>query len=143
MCGMCGMCFVNGEVVVPIMPFGKYRGRSLTSIPGSYLFWCLEEADLRPDLHGAIQAELVRRILDLPAAFEALRSEWRDGYNAALARPSGQLTVPDARQIVTECLRPLALRHHPDRGGDVSIMAALNAYRAAMLAALDALDKGT
>src|ERR1051326_5185136 len=59
MCGMCGMCFVNGEVVVRIMPFGKYRGRSLASIPGSYLFWCLEEADLRPDLHGAIQAELV------------------------------------------------------------------------------------
>jgi hypothetical protein len=40
------------------MLFGRYRGRSLTTIPKTYLRWLLTQPGVRPDLRTAIKHRL-------------------------------------------------------------------------------------
>lgn len=89
------------------MPWGKYRGVVLRQVPSGYLGWALDEANLDAALQRSICTELARRIrLTIePVAPEPKR-----------------LPAPDVLRAVDDVIalgfRQLALRHHPDRGGD-------------------------
>jgi hypothetical protein len=92
-----------------IMPWGKHKYKPLCTIPGSYLFWLLEEScTLDTWLRNAIQAELLTR---LP--------------NVQLPSPSTGVN-PDS--VVAWC-RKASLKCHPDQGGNVELMKLLNELR--------------
>jgi hypothetical protein len=81
------------------MPFGKYRGVPLRTIPTEYLHWLAGLDDLREPLKGAVIAELLAR---------------RQAVHLPL------LPCPDpalAEQLVGAGRRVLAKRLHPDTGG--------------------------
>lgn len=98
------------------MPFGKHRGLPLSAIPLDYLRW-LTTIELQPRLREAVAAELeargrsrqYRRTWDAPPIGSGLP-----------VRPELGIALVDAGR------KALALRHHPDRGGDPALMAALN-----------------
>lgn len=91
------------------MPWGKHKNKPLCTIPGSYLFWLLEESStLDTWLRNAIQAELLNRLpsVQLPAP--------RNGINSD--------------SIVAWCRRA-SLACHPDKGGSVEMMKLVNELR--------------
>jgi hypothetical protein len=91
------------------MRFGKYRGQALSEIPSSYLRWCLRELEhLSDDLHDAMAAEL----------------DSRDSYGPIRHPPSGPPV--DWPCIVRKWHSEMALQFHPDRGGSVEVMQAIN-----------------
>jgi hypothetical protein len=99
------------------MPFGKHRGERLADIPASYLHWVVENCK---DLDGWL-ATAIRRELDVR---QARRHQGDAGTRQA--RP----TYPPPAELgdlISQWHRRLVLRHHPDRGGDVKVMQALNA----------------
>ena len=90
------------------MPFGKYKGVELSHLPDDYLDWLLSLDDLRPLLAQALQAEAKRRVK---------------------AAPTSQLnhyTLMMADEIVSAGRKVLAIRHHPDKGGETKTMQAVN-----------------
>src|SRR4051794_30706095 len=94
------------------MPFGKFKGYAVADLPADYLTWLWETCDLREPLRSAVQ--------------KALSSE--DG---ALARSSD--LPPELRPVVQEIVsvgyRLLAMKLHPDQGGDHQRMTRLNQAR--------------
>jgi hypothetical protein len=91
------------------MPWGKHKGKPLCSIPGSYLFWLLEESSgLDGWLENAIHRELQDRlpIVRLP--------EVQKGVN------------PDS--IIAWC-RKASFACHPDQGGNIEAMKLINELR--------------
>jgi hypothetical protein len=105
--------------------FGKYRGRSLGTVPLGYLRWVHENLhDLDPHVRLAVAAALRAR----PAGWQA----GGQGPGAGPKEPGGR-TPPAggvARVVVVEAIgkvqRQLAARHHPDRGGSDGVMAGVN-----------------
>jgi len=93
------------------MPWGKYRGKDLVEVPGSYLAWALERARLYPDLRTEIKDELARRFSQ--AAPRPPRSP--EGSIPSVLRPIAQ-------ELIKAGFRRLALVHHPDHGGSVDAM---------------------
>ena len=83
-----------------IMPFGKYKGRSVSTLPEDYLMWLWDSVDLRGRLRGEVEAAL----------FD----------NAVVA-------MPQEDQVKT-IYRELAFKWHPDRGGCVEAMQAVNEF---------------
>jgi hypothetical protein len=53
--------------MVPMLPFGMYKGLSLTEVPDGYLAWLLREVKLSSGLHNAVTNELTRRGVSVPA----------------------------------------------------------------------------
>ena len=49
-----------------LMPFGKYKGQALRSLPDHYLLWLAATVALREPLLSAVTEELTVRGLDLP-----------------------------------------------------------------------------
>ena len=94
------------------MPFGRYRGREISEVPTDYLEW-LVTSELRRWLRDLVERELRRREDEDTAV----------GAATSLAR----LDVSVALQLIDAGRRGLANRHHPDRGGDVEVMQAINA----------------
>ena len=91
------------------MPWGKHKDKPLSCVPGSYLFWLLEESDgLDVWLRNEIQSELLNR---LPSV--------------RLPKPKAGVN-PDS--IVAWCRRA-SLACHPDRGGSVEAMKLINELR--------------
>lgn len=97
------------------MPFGKYKGTPISELPDWYLTWALEHLT-------EISGEL----------WIALKREWdarQRGSSTDMPSPS---SVPDgvsleiASQIISEGRRALTRRHHPDIGGDPSVMLSVN-----------------
>ena len=78
-----------------VMPFGKYKGHELRSIPQGYLLWCRCSLALEPELEAAIRQELfersTRRLVQL--LYESPRSADRLKDNIAdlihTAEPAG------------------------------------------------------
>jgi len=96
------------------LQFGKYRGCLLSSVPGSYLWWALEECKtLDPLLRRQIENELARR---LPS------------------HPSNTVRVagPDKSTILDWCRRA-AIACHPDHGGSTRAMKLINELRTMFL----------
>jgi hypothetical protein len=92
------------------MPFGKFKGWLLEDLPDWYIPWILANIDLREPLRSGIEREYQRR--------EAAE-EQTDVVPAEL--------IKMAEQIVSVGYRSLALKCHPDAGGDHRTMAGLNA----------------
>jgi hypothetical protein len=98
------------------MPWGKHRGKRLVEVPLSYLVWTIEECDLTPALREAIGAVVLARL-----AAKGIR-----GTGGTAPRTSSPDPPVNWRTVLSSWFRPLALRYHPDRGGDGKVMAALN-----------------
>jgi hypothetical protein len=84
------------------MPFGRHKGRLIADVPTGYLQRMLDTIrDLRPSLRYDVEQELRRRDLDPP--------------------PPVQWST-----IIKTWYRGLARDYHPDRGGAVEAMQAIN-----------------
>ena len=100
------------------MPFGKHKGRALSELPDGYLAWLLGLSDLRPFLRDALEAERDRR---------AGHHDSRESYSyTPPPRPTRGLSAPACEELIGAGLRVLALKHHPDRGGDHEHMVQIN-----------------
>lgn len=95
------------------MPWGKYRGQHIGDIPGSYLFWVLEECD-------SVNAMLKREICKELAS--------------RLPRPVTPTVQPsvDRAKILDWCRRA-AVTCHPDHGGSVKAMKLINELRSMLI----------
>ncbi len=92
------------------MPFGKYKGQTLDSIPEGYLQWILENVEVRPYLENAIE--------------ERLGIQRREEQKV-------RVVVLDPHPLFLETLnrwqKEVTMRWHPDRpGGNLMVMSALN-----------------
>ena len=89
------------------MPFGKHAGEYISDIPSNYLIYAFEKFSIPDELSEAIQAELLDRL---------------------------QLTHPDiigARIIGV--YKDLCKKYHPDVGGNVEAMKAINEFKTLLL----------
>lgn len=86
------------------MPFGKYKGCEVSNLPKPYLDWLYHNVELR----GLLEVEVAR----------------------ALLGPSYYDDTPQVIETgkVKKIYRELALKWHPDRGGSVSAMQAVNEF---------------
>jgi hypothetical protein len=107
--------------------FGKYRDRRVCDVPLSYLSWCLRELrDLDPALRQVMAESLRRR--------GAAAGEDDGGGD----EPAGAvMPVEELRERLRDWWRPIAFRHHPDRGGDAKLMAILNHLKDELYKALN------
>lgn len=112
------------------MPFGKYKGGDLEDIPDDYLLWVLDNCELRsPTLRRAIHERLG---LDWePDDEEEPTVGWGRTAAPPPPPPSSGAPVAAIRAAVLDAVkqwhRRAALTHHPDRGGSVATMQAINA----------------
>src|SRR5215204_6587463 len=94
------------------MPFGKYKGESLSDIPLHYISWLLEQEFLKEPLRGWLEDEYEERT-DPPPDEER-------------AKP---IPIPIDLNLVEELhaagFRLLSKKYHPDLGGDTAKMTAL------------------
>jgi len=90
-----------------IIPFGKFRGTFLCDLPSDYLAW-LQTIELRDPLRAAVFAEAKEREF---------------GHNNQI-NSVPQIAVVD--ELIGAGLRTLAMKYHPDRGGDPEKMVAIN-----------------
>ena len=95
------------------MPFGKWRGYDLSEIPLNYLQWLWGNADLRGGLLDAVCYEIQSRQEQI---------ERRKDFSFAM--PTAKI---DAGQI-QKIYRNLAVKWHPDKGGNHAAMAAINEF---------------
>lgn len=89
---------------------GKYKGRRVEDVPSSYLIWSLENGYWR-NYAGAMREELLFRL----------------GFHAAADVPSSRPVIPhdlqdSAVDVIEAGFRALALKRHPDQGGDALAM---------------------
>lgn len=84
-----------------IMPFGKFKGCYVSELPIPYLEWLTDNINLREPLRTAV--------------FDALE----------ISTDSIQPVEPNK---VKRIYRDLALKYHPDRGGDTTAMQAINEF---------------
>ncbi len=99
--------------MIPRMPFGKFKGWSLSEIPTSCLEW-LSTIELYDDLRRAVAAQLMVR--------SAFFDEDPGCQLSTIPPPELQ---PALREIVQSGYRAAAMRHHPDVGGTDEDMLAL------------------
>jgi hypothetical protein len=87
------------------MPWGKHKGKLLTEVPRSYLLWAYQAWQNAPaELRQAIKAVLMRAPPKAPPAV-------------------------DWSVVLRNWYRGLARDYHPDRGGSVEAMNAINEAR--------------
>jgi Putative quorum-sensing-regulated virulence factor len=103
------------------MPFGQYKGKRFSQIPVDYLAWLLT-CDLWGPLRARVEQEWACR-----------HEGHRDGRHAHGSRrdpppplPPAQDIRPIVEELVTAGYKSLALKHHPDRGGDTAQMQRVN-----------------
>jgi hypothetical protein len=104
------------------MPFGKHAGEEVCELPNGYLLWLARECDLYGDLLATVLRELRVR------GFKSEDFESRSRRRRPASPPSaGVIHVPLAentlfKELVDAGYHALAMRHHPDRGGDAVVM---------------------
>jgi len=86
------------------MPFGKYKGWNINTIPENYLRWLWDEVELRGQLYAEVEAVLSNAVVSMP------HSEIHSIY------------------------RELSFKWHPDRGGNLQAMQAVNEFYARLCA---------
>lgn len=118
------------------MPFGKHRGQYLHEVPTSYLEWCLSNLqDLDSQLRAAMQEALDGQAAEQGERSESTSGRWRQQSEARQRyqrreqepppEPGRQLV--ELKAIIRMWHREMAMKFHPDRGGSVEAMAAINA----------------
>jgi hypothetical protein len=90
-----------------LMPFGKYKGEPIEDIPDNYLQWLITEVSLREPLRSAVCLEIAAR---------------RDRY----CKDNAVVTIDCAR--VKAIYRNMAMKWHPDVGGTIEAMQAVNEF---------------
>ena len=91
-----------------IIPFGKFKGAFISDLPDNYLAW-LQTIELRDPLCAAVFAEARERNL----------SHTNQRNNVP------RIAVVD--ELIGAGLRTLAMKYHPDRGGNPEKMVSINA----------------
>jgi Putative quorum-sensing-regulated virulence factor len=87
-----------------LMPFGKYKGHALSTIPDDYLEW-LRTRELREPLKHELEAE------------------WQ---SRTVALTSGANSKDVALKIIALGYRALIQAHHPDHGGSTATAQTVN-----------------
>jgi hypothetical protein len=96
--------------------FGKFRGRELADVPMAYLAYLFEQADdIEDELRAAVRVELARRI-EAPIA-------------ASRTSDHGSPAPELVGALIAAGFRRLAVKFHPDRGGDHRSMIAATRAR--------------
>jgi len=108
------------------MPFGKHRGLPLDELPVDYLEWVLTLDNLREPFKSAAQAEWVRR--------ERLKDEHAHQQQQREPPPPPPPAPPPTmkatlKEVIDVGYRLLALKCHPDMGGQNADMVRLNQAR--------------
>lgn len=86
------------------MPFGKFKGEEIEDLPSSYLVFLIEQCDnLKPFLKEEIENEL----------------DFRFGKDK---------NMPAVSKDVKAVYKKLALKYHPDKGGNTMAMQAVNEF---------------
>jgi hypothetical protein len=94
------------------MPFGKFQGRPVSTVPTQYLEWCRDNLTrLSLDLRFAIRSE--------PAS--------RQGSTSPVTTLPVAVSVETALRVIDAGRRALAKNAHPDLGGDPRVMVEINA----------------
>jgi putative quorum-sensing-regulated virulence factor len=101
------------------LPWGKYQGQRIDRVPASYLAWLVEESRIGEPYRYAIKGELVRR-LDLGRPIVLVQEG---------CTPPRELADTVA-ELIAAGYRSLVRRDHPDVGGSIPSMQAVNAARA-------------
>jgi hypothetical protein len=109
------------------LDFGKHRGKLVSDVPTSYLSWLIRE-------RHSIDPWLLRAVREEVAGRERERNqERRRARQSAEAERDGESSyAPVSTQwsaVIRERFRGLAKVYHPDRGGSVEVMSALNEAR--------------
>lgn len=98
------------------MPFGKHRGAAIHDLPDDYLEWLHGLDNVRGRLRKAVDAEWRCR-------------QWEEESR----RPVEYMSEFDAEdklllaELIRSGYRQMAMKHHPDVGGNPEVMRKLNA----------------
>jgi hypothetical protein len=118
------------------LTFGKFNGTDLADVPDDYLRWLAGAyggpdwgGDVDPDLRAALDAEARRR-----AARQARKDSRRRSYRTQRQERTSapEPRIPEAvdadtcRKLIAAGKRSLAMRLHPDAGGDTGAMQRVN-----------------
>jgi hypothetical protein len=98
-----------------IMPWGKFKYEQIEDLPDSYLLWLNFTADIQdPRLAGAVMDEIENRFPDrLPV------------QKVYLTQENENVSFRDRLKTI---YRQMAMKFHPDRGGSLPAMQAINLF---------------
>jgi uncharacterized protein (DUF3820 family) len=104
--------------VAMIISFGKFKGEQVQFLPDDYLWWLFGQDFLKPPLAEVVKSEVSMR---WPGKFEIFLKQPRQ-------RASKTKKKPPELAAIKSIFRELALKFHPDTGGNTAAMAALNEF---------------
>lgn len=110
-----------------LMPFGKHRGWEIDELPDAYLRWLYSKADITsPELEDAIGDEYWKRF-GQPNEEEE-EPEPREVVVQVIVHvlPLTDRQRDVASKLIDAGYRQLAMKNHPDAGGDTRAMVAIN-----------------
>ena len=108
------------------MPFGKHKGMPLEELPDDYLVWLSDRDNLYPPLRAAVDRECDMRWGGTwQQQQQAPPPPIEPKMSAAFTGQEGVLFA----ELLRAGFRALALKYHPDQGGDTEAMRQLNALQ--------------
>ncbi len=103
-----------------VMPFGKHRGKAISSVPDFYLAWCIENLDPETYSYPEIVKEKKRRqILDREA-----RKQTRPPEPVNEVREF-QVAIASVRDAFKSWKRRAMMAYHEDRGASHEVNVAV------------------
>lgn len=101
-----------------IIQFGKHKGWPVNELPDGYLQWLFFLETLNPDIEQAVKMEVATR--------------WPDKIQLTIKQPRQRAArtkkKPPEQAAIKAIFRELAMKFHPDTGGDTAAMAAINEF---------------
>ena len=96
------------------LSFGKHRGTSIDDLPDGYLQWLFWLDTLQPDVEKAVKTEVLSR--------------WPEKIVQVHRITRTKSKSPNHQARIKTIFRELALRYHPDTGGNTEAMQAINEF---------------